>query len=137
MGLAFYTYGQRKGLGIGGVKGKQRSDGTADAWYAARKDLESNTLYVVQGHDHPWLLTHDLRAEDVSWVAGEPPTLGAYSAKTRYRQHDAACELQQASDGTLQLHFSEAQWAVTPGQSAVLYDGDVCLGGGIIHFSEK
>ncbi|VFR43435.1 tRNA-specific 2-thiouridylase MnmA [plant metagenome] len=132
-GLAFHTLGQRKGLGIGGVKGRQREDGTADAWYAARKDLANNTLYVVQGHDHPWLLSRALSAQDASWIAGEPPAAGAYGAKTRYRQADAACRLRaQADAGTFALDFDAAQWAVTPGQSAVLYDGDVCLGGGII-----
>ena len=131
-GLAFHTLGQRKGLGIGGVKGKQRADGTADAWYAARKDIENNTLYVVQGHDHPWLQSRSLTAIDASWIAGRPPELKSYAAKTRYRQADAACDLSRADDGAFNLNFSEAQWAVTPGQSAVLYDGDVCLGGGII-----
>jgi tRNA-specific 2-thiouridylase len=131
-GLAFHTLGQRKGLGIGGVKGLQRDDGTADAWYAARKDMATNTLYVVQGHDHPWLLSQELHAADASWIAGYPPAEGQYAAKTRYRQPDAACRLADARDDAFDLHFSEAQWAVTPGQSAVLYDGDVCLGGGII-----
>ena len=131
-GLSFYTLGQRKGLGIGGVKGRQRDDGTADAWYTARKDLGSNTLYVVQGHDHPWLLANNLNAQDVSWVAGHAPEQGSYAAKTRYRQADAACELANVSDDGFSLLFQENQWAVTPGQSAVLYDGDVCLGGGII-----
>lgn len=131
-GLSFYTLGQRKGLGVGGVKGRQRDDGTAEAWYAARKDLPNNTLYVVQGHDHPWLLADGLRAQDASWVAGGPPRAGAYGAKTRYRQADAACTLDVAEGGGFSLSFGQPQWAVTPGQSAVLYDGDVCLGGGII-----
>lgn len=131
-GLAFHTLGQRKGLGIGGVKGRQRSDGTADAWYVARKDMQSNTLYVVQGHDHPWLLASQLTAQDASWVSGVAPVAGRYAAKTRYRQADAACLLTDCGVGTFDLSFDEAQWAVTPGQSAVLYDGDVCLGGGII-----
>lgn len=131
-GLAFHTLGQRKGLGIGGVRGAQREDGTAEAWYAARKDLENNILYVVQGHDHPWLLSERLHAQDASWVAGEPPAPGAYAAKTRYRQTDAACILEAGGDVEFALSFAEPQWAVTPGQSAVLYDGDVCLGGGII-----
>lgn len=131
-GLSFYTLGQRKGLGVGGVKGNQREDGTADAWYAARKDLEHNVLYVVQGHDHPWLLSDGLQAQDASWVAGRPPALGEYGAKTRYRQADAPTRLVAADADTFALSFSDAQWAVTPGQSAVLYDGDVCLGGGII-----
>ena len=132
-GLAFHTLGQRKGLGIGGVKGRQREDGTADAWYAARKDIENNTLYVVQGHDHPWLLSRELSAGDASWVAGSPPAPGSYAAKTRYRQADSACALVQARQGNFALSFEEDQWAVTPGQSAVLYDGDICLGGGIIY----
>jgi len=131
-GLAFHTLGQRKGLGIGGVKGRQREDGTGDAWYAARKDLASNTLYVVQGHDHPWLQSTQLSAADASWVAGNPPALGQYAAKTRYRQADAPCRLTSARGAQFELEFPEPQWAVTPGQSAVLYDGDVCLGGGII-----
>jgi len=132
-GLAFYTLGQRKGLGIGGVKGRQAEDGTALAWYTARKDLTNNVLYVVQGHDHPWLLSGELQAQDASWVAGAPPEAGHYGAKTRYRQPDAGCSLLDgAGDGRFALRFDEPQWAVTPGQSAVLYDGDVCLGGGII-----
>ncbi|CUJ81629.1 tRNA-specific 2-thiouridylase mnmA [Achromobacter sp. 2789STDY5608615] len=131
-GLSFYTLGQRKGLGVGGVKGRQREDGTAEAWYVARKDLERNVLYVVQGHDHPWLLSGSLRAQDVSWVAGHAPAAGGYGAKTRYRQADAACRLGDATSAGFTLDFSEPQWAVTPGQSAVLYDGDICLGGGII-----
>jgi tRNA-specific 2-thiouridylase len=99
----------------------------------ARKDMANNTLYVVQGHDHPWLLTPVLEAADLSWVAGEPPAAGAeMAAKTRYRQSDAACRVEAANGEALKLAFVEAQWAVTPGQSAVLYDGDVCLGGGII-----
>ena len=131
-GLSFYTLGQRKGLGVGGVKGRQREDGTAEAWYVARKDLERNVLYVVQGHDHPWLLSGSLRAQDVSWVAGHAPAAGEYGAKTRYRQADAACRLGDATTEGFALDFGEPQWAVTPGQSAVLYDGDICLGGGII-----
>ncbi|MVW80637.1 tRNA 2-thiouridine(34) synthase MnmA [Bordetella sp. 02P26C-1] len=131
-GLAFYTLGQRKGLGIGGVKGNQREDGTADAWYAARKDLERNVLYAVQGHDHPWLLSRGLQALDASWIAGRAPSVQQYGAKTRYRQPDAACQLVSADASQFELSFTEPQWAVTPGQSAVLYDGDVCLGGGII-----
>lgn len=131
-GLSFYTLGQRKGLGIGGVKGRQRDDGTADAWYTARKDLDENTLYVVQGHDHPWLLSQAVNAQDVSWVAGHAPQAGRYAAKTRYRQPDAACDLVSADAAHCALAFPQAQWAVTPGQSAVLYEGEICLGGGII-----
>ena len=117
---------------MGGVKGRQREDGTAEAWYVARKDLERNVLYVVQGHDHPWLLSGNLKAQDASWVAGRPPAAGVYGAKTRYRQADAACRLADVAQETFSLEFTDPQWAVTPGQSAVLYDGEVCLGGGII-----
>ncbi|MGB3836462.1 tRNA 2-thiouridine(34) synthase MnmA [Castellaniella sp.] len=131
-GLAFYTLGQRKGLGIGGIHGAQRDDGTADAWYVAQKELETNTLRVVQGHNHPSLLSTSLMAQDASWVAGEAPENGSFSAKTRYRQTDAACMLGVQDNSKFKLDFQQPQWAVTPGQSAVLYDGEVCLGGGII-----
>ncbi|HAT39763.1 tRNA 2-thiouridine(34) synthase MnmA [Polynucleobacter necessarius] len=128
MGLAFFTLGQRKGIGLGGSQ-----DGNGDAWYVARKDVANNTLYVAQGHENPWLLAHRLSAMDARWVSGAAPISGCYSAKTRYRQSDAICTL-SASDKDLnfQLSFTDAQWAVTPGQSAVLYDGNICLGGGII-----
>jgi tRNA-uridine 2-sulfurtransferase len=87
----------------------------------------------VQGHDHPWLLASTLVAGNTSWVAGVAPEEGAAcGAKTRYRQADAPCRFGTAADGRFELRFEEAQWAVTPGQSAVLYQGDVCLGGGII-----
>ena len=133
VGLSFYTLGQRQGLGIGGLKakGQARGGGEHTPWFVARKDLATNTLYVVQGHDHPWLLSHQLTADNLSWCAGTAPSEGNYGAKTRYRQADAACTF-TASETTMQLSFTEPQWAVTPGQSAVLYDGDVCLGGGII-----
>ena len=94
--------------------------------------MESNTLWVVQGHDHPWLLSTALEADDVSWVAGEPPAPGSYAAKTRYRQADAPCALSAARTAASTSTSREPQWAVTPGQSAVLYDGEVCLGGGVI-----
>lgn len=137
-GLSFYTLGQRQGLGIGGVKarGAARGGGEHAPWFVARKDVAANTLWVVQGHDHPWLLSPRLRAQDVSWVAGEPPRAGDLGAKTRYRQSDAPCVFTPAAaaDGSpgFGLAFRTPQWAVTPGQSAVLYDGEVCLGGGVI-----
>jgi tRNA-specific 2-thiouridylase len=133
VGLSFYTLGQRKGIGIGGMKAYKNADGTSDAWYVARKDIENNTLYIVQGHAHPWLLSPALLAADASWVAGKAPAPSALSAKTRYRQADVDCMIGEARDGNFALRFSDAQWAVTPGQSAVLYQGDVCLGGGIIN----
>jgi tRNA-specific 2-thiouridylase len=128
VGLSFYTLGQRKGLGIGGCR-----SGSGDPWYVARKDPARNTLTVVQGHDHPWLLSLRLDTEQAHWIAGEPPartlTLGA---KTRYRQADAGCRLACFDPGGFRLDFEQPQWAVTPGQSAVLYAGEVCLGGGVI-----
>jgi tRNA-specific 2-thiouridylase len=144
VGLSFYTLGQRKGIGIGGLKepggvrGKKPSgSGDHEPWFVARKDMASNTLYVVQGHAHPWLLSSALRADDTSWVAGRSPAADGLSAKTRYRQQDAACGFAISrtgddEDGAFELRFEQPQWAVTPGQSAVLYDGDICLGGGVI-----
>jgi len=143
VGLSFYTLGQRQGLGIGGLKAKGaalkaiqaqglRGAGEHEPWFVARKDLEHNTLWVVQGHDHPWLLSRALEAGDASWCAGVPPAPGAYAAKTRYRQVDAPCRLDLDPSGAFSLQFDQPQWAVTPGQSAVLYDGEVCLGGGVI-----
>jgi tRNA-specific 2-thiouridylase len=132
IGLSFYTLGQRKGIGIGGIKSHQNDDGSSDAWYVARKDMTSNTLYAVQGHDHPWLLSPTLQADQASWIAGTAPDLEHLMAKTRYRQADVAGSFVAMNDLQFQLNFNDAQWAVTPGQSAVLYQGDVCLGGGII-----
>jgi tRNA-specific 2-thiouridylase len=127
-GLAFHTLGQRKGIGIGGQRG-----GSGEPWFVARKDLERNALVVVQGHDHPWLLSDRLVADSAHWVAGEPPPAGAaLGAKTRYRQGDAACRFDPLETEHFALSFETPQWAVTPGQSAVLYDGEVCLGGGLI-----
>ena len=132
IGLSFYTLGQRKGIGIGGIKSHQNADGSSDAWYVARKDMSSNTLYVVQGHDHPWLLYPGLTADQVSWVAGTPPEPQQLMAKTRYRQADVVAQFDAINPTSFSLTFDQSQWAVTPGQSAVLYQGDVCLGGGII-----
>jgi tRNA-specific 2-thiouridylase len=134
VGLSFYTLGQRKGIGIGGLKTHKKPDGDSDAWYVARKDVENNTLYVVQGRDHPWLLSSSLSAGQVSWIAGAAPQDGELAAKTRYRQADVACRHSNHGE-RFSLAFSMPQWAVTPGQSAVLYDGEVCLGGGIIDSS--
>ncbi len=136
VGLSFYTLGQRKGIGLGGQRAHRDEDGNHAAWYVARKDVETHTLYVVQGHDHPWLLSTALVAGQLSWVAGAPPADGRLLAKTRYRQADVACALHGAGSVEAKLQFEQAQWAVTPGQSAVLYDGEVCLGGGIIERSE-
>jgi tRNA-specific 2-thiouridylase len=128
VGLAFYTLGQRKGIGVGGV----RESGEEGAWFVARKDMATNSLWVVRGHDHPWLLSSMVTANDLSWVAGTSPIDGStMAAKTRYRQADETCAVVTDAD-RLTLRFDRPQRAVTPGQSAVVYDGDVCLGGGVI-----
>ncbi len=126
-GLMYYTIGQRQGLGIGG-----RRDGGGEPWYVAGKDLAANTLTVVQGHDHALLLKRNLSAGDASWVSGRAPHDAALGAKTRYRQADSACRLLRAVDESFELDFAAPQWAVTPGQSAVVYRDDACLGGGVI-----
>ncbi|HEY2189840.1 MAG TPA: tRNA 2-thiouridine(34) synthase MnmA, partial [Caldimonas sp.] len=139
VGLSFYTLGQRRGIGIGGIKdaGKARSGGEHRAWFVAGKDLERNVLRVVAGRDHPWLQSQRLAAADASWISGTPPPPGRYAAKTRYRQADAPCTLASAdAGGALELAFEAPQWAVTPGQSAVVYDGAVCLGGAVIASSD-
>jgi tRNA-specific 2-thiouridylase len=128
VGLSFYTIGQRKGIGIGGLKGSE-----GGPWYVAGKDLDKNELIVVQGHDHPLLLRERLSALDLAWVSGSPPDSRiAYSGKTRYRQADAACRIDRIGDEDLEVEFSAPQWAVTPGQSVVLYRGETCIGGGVI-----
>lgn len=123
VGLMYYTLGQRKGLGIGGE---------GEPWFVAAKDMDNNRLIVVQGHDHPLLLKRKLVASNLSWTLGEMPQAGEYAAKNRYRMGDAACALSAVDSNSVQLHFHSPQWAITPGQSAVLYDGDICLGGGVI-----
>lgn len=116
----------------GGGQAAPAPSGYHAPWFVARKDLPRNVLVVVQGHEHPALLTRGLQAEDASWVAGQPPQAGACAAKTRYRQADAACRFTPSAAGSFALAFDTPQWAVTPGQSAVLYAGEVCLGGGVI-----
>jgi tRNA-specific 2-thiouridylase len=126
-GLMYYTLGQRQGLGIGG-----RKDSTGEPWFVAGKDMDNQILYVVQG-DHPWLWSQNLVAEDLSWVAGQPPEFPCRAAaKTRYRQPDQACTITQDENGNIHVEFDDKQRAVTPGQSVVFYKDDDCLGGGII-----
>ena len=133
MGLMFYTLGQRQGLGIGGQR-----DGDGDAWYVVDKDLKRNRLVVVQGRDSKALYAHRLTAVDCSWISGAPaPCNWVYGGKTRYRQKDSPCAVVDCSDSRCTVDFAEAQWAVTPGQSVVLYESRVCLGGGIIESAEK
>ena len=119
---------------MGGIRGYQQADGSGPTWYVAKKDLPTNTLYVVPEHDHPYLLSRTLSAQQSSWIAGVAPACTAsYGVKTRYRQVDTHANLKQADANEFVLDFEQSQWAVTPGQSAVVYDGEVCLGGGIIN----
>ena len=127
-GLMYHTLGQRKGLGIGGLR-----DGGDDPWYVVGKDLTLNRLLVAQGHDHPALLSSGLIASQLHWVDRTgPQQVCRLTVKTRYRQHDIPCTVTPRSDGRLQVTFDSPQKAVTPGQSAVFYLDEVCLGGGII-----
>jgi tRNA-specific 2-thiouridylase len=128
MGLSFYTIGQRQGLGIGGSR-----ETSGDPWFVAGKDMLNNRLIVVQGHDHPALFNANLDALDMHWISSSAPDSARhYAAKTRYRQADASCRFAVRNNDAVHFTFDEEQWAVTPGQSVVLYDGDLCLGGGII-----
>ena len=126
-GLMYYTIGQRQGIGIGGVR-----NSTTKPWYVAQKDLSNNQLIVVEGHEHPLLYQQNLVAKDCYWVAGTAPASDFYcTAKTRYRQKDAACTVHY-EDQRIKVQFQDPQWAITPGQSIVLYQDEVCLGGGVI-----
>ncbi|WNQ13017.1 tRNA 2-thiouridine(34) synthase MnmA [Paenibacillus aurantius] len=125
-GLMYYTLGQRQGLGIGG-------SGSGEPWFVADKDLENNILYVVQGEKDESLYSTALHATDINWISGHPPA-GPFqcTAKFRYRQPDQGVTLECSPDGTAHVVFDQDQKAITPGQAVVFYDGEVCLGGGII-----
>ena len=128
-GVFYYTLGQRQGLGIGGVQGASDSP-----WYIYEKDIDSNVLFVVQGHDHELLYSQKLTATDINWISGlVPETPFKCVAKTRYRQTDQACTITHIENDSCSVTFDVAQRAVTPGQFVVFYDEDICLGGGIIN----
>ena len=130
-GLMYHTIGQRQGLGIGGMKNADDSP-----WYVLEKDLARNVLIVGQGNDHPWLFSRALHASSIFWVNPlELPEPRALRAKVRYRQADQDCVLERTADGYRAV-FDQPQRAVTPGQSVVFYDGEVCLGGGVIESAE-
>ena len=127
-GLAFYTPGQRQGLGIGGRKGSN-----GEPWYVVGKRAETNTLVVAQGRHHPSLYARRVSLSKLSWISGVTPHLPlACAAKIRYRQVEQSCLLSATSDGSFIVDFESPQWAPAPGQSVVFYDEDCCLGGGII-----
>jgi len=123
-GIAYYTIGQRKGLGIGGP---------GDAWFVVKKDVAKNIVFIEQGEDHPALYTRELIATEPSWVGTPPAAPFRCKAKVRYRQPDQECTITQIDKERLHVLFDAPQRAVTPRQSIVFYDGDVCLGGALIH----
>jgi tRNA-specific 2-thiouridylase len=126
-GLAFYTLGQRGGLGLGG-----RRDGEGSPWYVAAKDAARNVLIAVQGHDHPLLMARELHCEPLHWLITPPTAARRCTVRVRHRHSDQPAVLYPAADGTARIVFDEPQWALTPGQFAVAYDGELCLGGGTI-----
>lgn len=124
-GTAYYTLGQRKGLGIGGP---------GEAWFVIGKDLKRNAVILAQGKDHPMLYSQELIASEVSWISPPPLAMGPFSctAKVRYRQPDQPCTILQVDEGHVKVRFDVPQRAVTPGQAVVFYQGEICLGGGRI-----
>jgi tRNA-specific 2-thiouridylase len=132
-GLMFYTLGQRSGLKIGGKKHLPEAP-----WYVAAKDIKNNSLLVVQGHEHPLLYAHALIADQVHWINALPKQFPLkIAAKTRYRQADQECIINKVDGDKYHIYFEQPQRAITPGQSVVFYQGDTCLGGGIIVSAEK
>ena len=127
-GINFYTIGQRQGLKIGGTK-----LGNGEPWFVLDKKIKKNEIIVGQGHEHPLLLKDGLTANDINWIIDkQPKTNWVYAAKTRYRQNDAPCEIDKINSKEFNVIFGQKQWAITPGQSVVIYESNVCLGGGII-----
>lgn len=123
-GMAFYTIGQRKGMGLGGE---------GDAWFVVGKDVAMNTVYVERGGDHPALFAPALLADQLTWVVEAPRSFPfRCSAKIRYRQEDQLCTIETMENGVAKVRFDEPQRAISPGQSVVFYEGDLCLGGGVI-----
>ncbi|HBH7053805.1 MULTISPECIES: tRNA 2-thiouridine(34) synthase MnmA [Morganella] len=127
-GLMYHTLGQRKGLKIGGTR-----EGSDEPWYVVDKDVENNILIVAQGHEHPRLMSAGLIAQQLDWVSREPLTQPLRCVvKTRYRQEDIPCTVTPLGDDKISVRFDNPVAAVTPGQSAVFYQDEVCLGGGVI-----
>jgi len=126
-GLMYYTFGQRKGLGIGGLK-----ESDEEPWYVVEKDLPNNNLIVAQGHNHPAMFHDTLEASQLNWIEQvEPKTGSRLTAKIRYRQSDQSCSYKKIKNKII-VSFDEKQRAITPGQSIVFYHDEICLGGGVI-----
>lgn len=126
-GLMYYTLGQRQGIGIGGKKNAEESP-----WYVAKKNMSTKELIVVQGHEHPLLFSKGFICQSIHWIADTPNLPYRCKAKIRYRQEEQACRIELLNEGMHLIQFDEPQWAVTPGQSAVFYQDNTCLGGAII-----
>jgi tRNA-specific 2-thiouridylase len=126
-GLTFYTVGQRQGLGIGGT-----SSGSGEPWFVAKKDMKENQLIVAQGKNHPALYHDAIEAEEIHTISNSFPIQSVIGAKIRYRQPDAACQINEINSDRLVSFFGQKQWAVTPGQYIVFYDSNICLGGAVI-----
>ncbi|OGT66108.1 MAG: tRNA 2-thiouridine(34) synthase MnmA [Gammaproteobacteria bacterium RIFCSPLOWO2_02_47_7] len=132
-GIFYYTLGQRQGLGIGGIQGANE-----EPWYVVGKDIEKNILYIGQGHDHPLLYSQKLTATNLHWISGQLPAIPFQcSAKTRYRQADQDCVIEQIENRQCEVRFTVPQRAATPGQYIVFYQADTCLGGAIINSTRK
>lgn len=130
-GAQFFTLGQRQGLGIGGVRGAPDAP-----WYVIGKNMQSNTVYVSQQHDHPCLQSGQLTLSKLNWIAGSAPAQQPLTAKIRYRQRDQHCQLRLLTEDVAEVHFAQPQWAAMPGQSVVFYQDEHCLGGGVIETTE-
>ena len=131
----YYTLGQRKGLGIGGLK-----ESDEEPWYVVEKDLLKNRLIVAQGHDHPAMLHNRLETNQINWIndsAADPDQNISITAKIRYRQSDQKCTLNKIDETKYVVDFDDMQRAITPGQSIVFYQDDICLGGGVIETMSK
>ena len=123
----YYTLGQRKGLGIGGIKGEE-----AKGWFVAKKDIKKNILYVASGSENDYLLSDCCIIKNLNFISYKPIEGAHINAKFRYRQEDKGVRIHYIDEDTIKLIFDEPYKSVTPGQAAVLYENEICLGGGLI-----
>lgn len=126
-GAMYYTIGQRKGLGIGGIHGE-----VAKGWFVVKKDVKNNIVYVASGEENDYLLSDSCTVTDINFITDKPLDNSHIKAKFRYRQEDQPVTLHYLSDGNIKLTFDKPIKAITPGQAAVFYEGEICLGGGLI-----